>query len=535
MKLKRSIGWFGIMCASLGGIVGSGWLFGSLYAAQMAGPASLIAWLIGGFGTIFLALTFAELSAMFPISGGVAAFPIFTHGKLVGFILTWLTWITYVVSISQEVQSTVLYMGHLFPSLVQKVDNVSVFTSFGFVMCFCTMLFVILLNSFGAKFLANANSLISVWKLIVPFAVVIVFLITSHNSDNMGLTATSTQEFAPYGISGILSAVALAGVVYSYCGFQHAALLAGEAKRPQRDIPLALVGSIIICMFLYVGLQYSFIAALPESALANGWSKIAFVGDAGPLAGLAANLGVIWLVTVLYIDAVVSPLGTGVLYVASSARIVQTMSQSGNSPKFFSKIAKSGIPMRAIFLNFVVAMLAFLPFDGWKSIVSFLSAALIFSFAVGPICLVALRKQQPERHRPFKLPCYQLMSFIAFYICNLMIYWSGWTVVWKLALTVTVGLTVFLLTNFLNRSRIDPEHIATKLDFKCALWLYPYMGVFTILSYFGSFQGGTKDIPLGIDFIFMAVFSFVIFYMSQALCLPKAESDRNTASLLAKK
>ena len=75
---------------------------------------------------------------------------------------------------------------------------------------------------------------------------------------------------------------------------------------------------------------------------------------------------------------IVSPLGTGVLYVASSARIVQTMSQSGNSPKFFAKIAKSGIPM-LIFLNLVVSMLAFLPFSGWKAIVSFLSSALIFS------------------------------------------------------------------------------------------------------------------------------------------------------------
>ncbi len=535
MKLKRSIGLFGIICASLGGMVGSGWLFGSLYAAQMAGPASMISWLIGGVSIMFLALTFAELSAMFPISGGVAAFPIFTHGKLVGFILTWITWITYVVSISQEVQSTILYMGNKFPSLIQKVDGVNVFTTYGYLICFVTMLILILLNSFGAKFLANANNFISMWKLLVPFAVVFLFLITRHNFGNMGLTTDSAHEFAPYGVNGIFSAVALAGVVYSFCGFQHAALLAGESKRPQRDIPLALILSILICIALYCGLQYAFITALPETALANGYHNLSFAGDAGPLAGLAATLGIVWLVTVLYVDAIISPLGTGVLYVASSARIVQTMSQSGNSPKFFAKIAKSGIPMRAIFLNLAVSMLAFLPFSGWKAIVSFLSSALVFSFAVGPICLIALRKQQPERKRPFSLPFYKVVSFIAFFVCNLMIYWSGWDVVWKLGVTVITGFVVFVISNYLSRNTIDPEHVATKLDYKCSIWLLPYMGIFCILSYYSSFTGGQKLIPIGWDFLIIALFSLFIFYLALKMCLPKEESDKNTASLLAKK
>lgn len=535
MKLKRSIGLFGIICASLGGMVGSGWLFGSLYASQMAGPASIISWLIGGISIMFLALTFAELSAMFPISGGVAAYPIFTHGKLVGFILTWITWITYVVSISQEVQSTILYMGNRFPSLIQKLEGINVFTPFGYGVCFTTMLLLIALNSFGAKFLANANSFISVWKLLVPFIVVIIFLYTSHNFSNMGLSENSPSEFAPYGINGIFSAVALAGVVYSFCGFQHAALLAGESKRPQRDIPLALISSILICIALYCGLQYAFITALPTDALSNGWHHLSFVGDSGPLAGLAMSMGIIWLVTVLYIDAIISPLGTGVLYVASSARIVQTMSQSGNAPKFFARIAKSGIPMRAIFLNLAVSMLAFLPFSGWKAIVSFLSSALVFSFAVGPICLIALRKQQPERKRPFNLPFYKFISFLAFYVCNLMIYWSGWNVVWKLGVTVITGCLVFIVSNFLGKNSLDPEHVATKLDYKCAIWLVPYMVIFCILSYFSSFSGGTHLIPVGVDFVLIGAFSLFIFYLSLKLCLPKNESDKNTASLLAKK
>lgn len=527
MKFQRRIGTFGILCASLGGIVGSGWLFGALFAAQMAGPASLISWIIGGVSIMFLALTFAELASMFPISGGVAAFPIFTHGKLAGFILTWVTWVTYVVSIAQEVQSTVLYLGNRYPTWIKKEDGINVFTEKGFMVAFGITLVLILINSFGSKILANTNALVTIWKLFVPFAVVLMFLYTEHNIHN--LSFTHMESFSPYGVKGILSAVALAGVVYSFCGFQHGAILAGEAKNPQRSIPIALIGSLLICMLLYVGLQYAFITALPQSALAQGWNNLSFAGDAGPLAGIAVILGLGWLAGILYIDAIISPLGTGVLYISSSSRIVQNMGVSGNAPKFFAKITKAGTPLRAVLISVAVSMLAFLPFKGWQEIVSFLSSALVFSFAVGPICLIALRKQQPNRNRPFRLPVGNLISFIAFYVCNMMIFWSGWTVIWKLAVTLTAGAVVFIVSNYIHKNQ---DNKITKSDYISSLWFIPYMGIFCLLSYFSSFQGGTHLIPLGWDFLLMFVFSLGIFYLSRALCLSKEESAQNTDQIL---
>ena len=116
-----------------------------------------------------------------------------------------------------------------------------------------------------------------------------------------------------------------------------------------------------------------------------------------------------------------------------------------------------------------------------------------------------------------------------------MIYWSGWDVVWKLGVTVFTGLVVFIISNYISRNTLDPEHIATKLDYKCALWLIPYMAIFCILSYYSSFTGGTKAIPIGWDFLFVGIFSLFIFFLSLKMCLPKEESDRNTASLLSKK
>ncbi|MES2615230.1 MAG: APC family permease [Bdellovibrionota bacterium] len=524
MNYKRDISSLGILCASLSGIIGSGWLFGCLFAAQMAGPASIFSWIIGGVSVLFLALTYAEVSTMFPISGGFATLPVFTHGKLAGFILTWITWVTYVVSIAQEVQATIFYLGNHFPSWVQKQDGVTQFTHLGFFISFLIMLSLLFINSFGAKLFSKANTVVSLWKLFVPFIVVVLFIFNSFHNNNHFLFADgfSSSSFAPYGIHGVFSAVALSGVVYSFCGFQHGAMLAGEAKNPQKAVPMAAIGSIIICILLYCGLQYAFISALPDSALANGWKNLSFVGDAGPLAGLSSMLGLGWLAMVLYVDSVISPLGTGVIYMASSARVVQNMSTTGSMPKFFARLTKFGVPIRAMALNFILAMLAFLPFKGWQSIVSFLSSALVFSFAVGPLCLVAFRKQLPLQHRPFRLPFYQVFSFIAFYVCNLMIFWSGFDVVWKLSVTLAIGAIAFMLSS--NKT--------TRSDFISAVWLVPYMGSFCLLSYYGSFAGGINMIPLGEDFIYVFALSLIFFILSQKMSLSEKECRENMRLIL---
>ena len=522
MKFKRDISNLGLLAASLGGIVGSGWLFGCLFAARMAGPASILSWIIGGVSMMFLALTYAEISSMFPISGGFASFPIFTHGKIIGFILTWITWITYVVCVSQEVQSTVFYLGNQFPSWVQKVDGVIQFTPLGHVIAFLIMLILVILNSLGTKLFAKTNTFVSFWKIAIPFLVVFVFLFHArHENHFFSLTQNTYHSFAPEGFTGILSAVAFAGVVYSFCGFQHGAMLAGEAKNPQKAVPIALIGSISICILLYCGLQFAFIQALPQSSLAHGWKNLSFVGDAGPVAGLAQMLGLTWLVLILYVDSIVSPLGTGSLYLASSSRIVQNMGSIGNAPKYFGKLTKYGSPLRAILLNFLVAMLAFLPFKGWQAIVSFLSSALVFSFAVGPLCLVALRKQMPHLNRPFRLPWYQFFSFLAFYVCNLMIFWSGFDVIWKLAVTIILGFIAFLFTNGFK------EKQATASDFRGVLWLVPYIGLFCLLSYYSSFPGGKGTIPLGVDFIYVLAFSLFFFFVSQKMALSSRECQAN--------
>ncbi len=117
--------------------------------------------------------------------------------------------------------------------------------------------------------------------------------------------------------------------MFSLFGFRTALDMAGEAKNPQRDVPLAMIGAVGICLVIYVLLQVAFIGVIPPDHLKHGWHEISEKVPGGPFAGFAAMLGVTWLAFALYIDAVVSPAGTGLAYTGATARINYAMSKNG--------------------------------------------------------------------------------------------------------------------------------------------------------------------------------------------------------------
>ena len=126
----------------------------------------------------------------------------------------------------------------------------------------------------------------------------------------------------PFGFHGVFSAMATGGVIFAYQGFEQAVQLGGESANPRRNIPIAVIGAMLIGVVIYMLLQVAFIGALEPSDLKHGWSKLAFNGLVGPFAGLASAVGLGWLAILLYIDAAISPGGTGLLYTGTSARVV---------------------------------------------------------------------------------------------------------------------------------------------------------------------------------------------------------------------
>ena len=521
IALKREIGFVGLTWSSMGSIIGSGWLFGALYAAQAAGTAALLSWGIGALAIIILAFVHAELGGAYPVAGGTGRFPHYAYGSVAGASFGWFSYLQAVAVAPIEVYATIKYASvHL--TWLEKSDGT--LTWQGLVIAIGLMALFTVINFLGVRWLAHTNSAATWWKVAVPVFVIIVLAATHFNSSNFG-----AGGFAPTGAEGVLSAVSSSGIMFALLGFEQADQLAGESRNPQRDIPRAVLGSILIGALVYILLQVVFIAALPASSFAHGWANLSFTGDAGPFAGLATLLGLGWLSTILYIDAIVSPSGTGLIYTTAASRVSYGLSRNGYVPQLFEKTNTRRVPWFGLLVAFVIGCVAFLPFPTWKSLVGFVTSASVLMYAGAPLAFGALRRQDAERYRPFRLSAGSFWSPAAFVVAGLIIYWSGWDTLQKLGYAIIIGYVLIGL-NFLFK--LNPH--MPRLDWRAAQWLPVYLVGIGMVSWQGRYCsqgpasatvcGATDDIPQWWDLVIVAGFSLLIYFWALAVRLPDEQA-----------
>lgn len=510
--LKRDISTINILVASAGGMIGSGWLFSPYISAQMAGGNALISWIIATIFMLFIALPLCELGTMFPVSGGMSNYPTYTHGKEVGFLFAWTSWLSYVVMTPIEIQAILQYSSHFFPSLIMSSTDTLVLSPLGYVAAVSIMLFVVMLNSYGIKLLAECNKYASLIKFILPSIAIVALLHSAPDLSNVSLTLGDKKSWV-----NIFSALSAGGVVFAFTGFQNGLVLAGEVKNPQRNIPIAILGAVLIGFVLYFMLQLSFIAAVPQKYLAHGWSGLSYPGDSGPLVGLTLLLGLGTVALLLMIDAAFSPFGTTLVYTAATSRILYGMALNQHLPKLFLKVNRHKIPYITLYVNFLVGILSFLPFPGWQKLVAFLSSASILSYSIGPICLLAMRQLQPETTRPFRLSGALICSHMAFYFCNLMLYWCGFTILWKLDLALFIGLIICL--SYQGQTKLLKNYPL--------YWFIFYMSSLLIISYLGSF-GGIGLLKFPIDLLCLLPLSIITLSLSQGVLNVKGHKEINS-------
>lgn len=520
MLPKRNLGLFGVTLASIGSMVGSGWLFGPLYAAQMAGPGAILSWLIGSFFFVFIILVFCELAAMFPIMGGITSYSFFTHGKFTGIVSGWIYFLCFATIVPIEALAVIQYASTYLPILT-TVDAAGKheLSIVGYFAAAVTLFIMIFINRFTIKFLTNTNSLATIWKLLIPFGIALVFIM--HSNSNFS-NLSGSQGFLPYGFEGIMSSLSVGGIIFAFGGFQTGIILAGETKNPQRNIPLATISALIIVTVLYILIQLAFIVAVPESLLTDGWRQLNFSGDLGPFAGLAISLGLTVVGVLLYLDAIISPFGTGLIMTSTTARVMHGLGSMHAAPKFVTKLNKYGSPENSLWLSFAVGLILIFPFPGWKEMAAFLTSSYVMTLAVTPIALVVLREKYPQHKRPFRLPYYKFIALTAFAICGLMMHWIGFTVLIKLTgiILFLIGLYAFLLFKK-KRSQLKT------LDLKGCIWIIVYLVGFTIINYFSVFGNGIGYFSTFSSNLFAIVFSIIVFFIGCKFSLNKQQIIKN--------
>jgi len=531
-RLRRDIGIIGLLFTAVGSIIGSGWLFGALAASQISGPASIFAWAIGGVMIILIGLCYAELGTMFPVSGGVVRFPHYAFGSFASYTLGWITWLAVASTTSIEVEAALQYATNYIPWLQHLSNGVPVLTGAGFAVAAALLALFSLINVIGIRWFARLNNTLVWWKLGIISLVIVAFLVTIFHKGNFN--HPQAGGFMPFGWSGVFSSIATAGIVFSYLGFRQGVELAGETRHPQRNVPIAIIGSVVITGIIYVLLQIAFIGALPPDAVAHGWAHIgtSFTGGLdhlaatyGPLAALASAMGLTWLAVLLYIDAFISPADTGLIYTTVTARISYAMGRNGNVPRALARVNARGVPWVSVILTFVVGLIFFLPFPGWQKLVGFVTSATVLSFGSGPLALVSMRKQIPRQDRPFRLPAVITIAYLAFLSSNLIVYWSGWDTDWKLFVAVIIGYVVLVTYEARHHDSTPP------LEFRSGAWVLAWLAGLAIISWIGSYPdpghhaGNLGVLGFGWAILVIAVFSALIMWMAVTLRLPTARVE----------
>ncbi|MFI6357018.1 APC family permease [Streptomyces sp. NPDC050743] len=516
--LRRDVGLIGLMWASVGSIIGSGWLFGAEKAVVAAGPAAIISWMIGAVAIVLLALVHAELGGMFPVAGGTARYPHYAFGGLAGMSFGWFSWLQAATVAPIEVEAMIGYAKHWhFADGLQNANGT--LTTSGIVVAVLLMAVFVAVNFLGVRVLAHTNSAATWWKIAVPLAAIFVIAIGNFHPGNF-----TSEGFAPKGAAGVLGAISSSGIIFALLGFEQAIQLAGESRNPKRDLPRATLGSVAIGAVIYLLLQIVFIAALPHASFAKGWANLDYAGISGPWAGLATLCGLGWLAWVLYADAIISPGGTGLIYTTATSRISYGLAKNGYAPKVFAKTDKRGVPWFGLAMSFVTGVLCFLPFPSWQELVGFITSASVLMYAGAPLAYGVFSDRLPNHERPYKLPFGNFISPLSFVVANLIIFWSGWDTLWRLGFAILIGY-VLLGSYAWYAIRKDLPN-APRLDFKAAQWLLPYLAGIGVMSYLSTF-GGNGVLPLWWDILVVAVFSLGIYYWAKATASAPEQIERD--------
>jgi amino acid transporter len=377
------------------------------------------------------------------------------------------------------------------------------------------MLLFTTVNLAGAKFLSDSNVIVVIWKTIVPLLAVGVVAALRFNGQNFH----AGGGFMPFGFHGVFAALT-GGVVFALQGFEQAVQLAGEARNPKRDVSRAILSAMAIGAMLYSLLQVVMIAALEPRNIATSWTRPLGTdpSDYGAWYTIALAVGAGWLAKVLIIDAIISPAGTGVVYVASSSRLSYALGEEREMPAALVATNRKGVPVVSILVSAVVGLLAFGPFKSWGALVTVITATTAIMYAFAPVSLAVLHKLDGSRSRHYRMPLPKLLLPAAFCSANLVIYWGGFDTTWKLVSAIGVGLVLFTIGAWRGRT-------GAQRTIRNSLWIAPWLGGHILIGLLGRYGNGAKGVlPNWIDIAVVIIFALAIFYWAISLALSEEDS-----------
>jgi APA family basic amino acid/polyamine antiporter len=420
--LKKTLSALDLTTLGIGAIIGTGiFVLTGQAAGKHAGPAVVLSMILAGVVSAFAALCYSEFAASIPISGSAYAYGYGTLGEFIAWIIGWdlileyafgaatvaVGWSGYVVSFLKD-------LGITFPARLAAPPGTEVILADGTkagglfnLPAFLISIAVTLLLIRGIKESATFNSLIVIIKVLV----VVLFIVAGIgyvSPANIGIGCTAGAEgcatFMPFGFPGVVTGAAV--IFFAYIGFDAVSTAAQEAKNPQRDMPIGILGSLAICTVLYILVAGIMVGLVDYRELTNAAAPIAVAIDAALKVAQGTTMGVVlqFFPFIIKIGAVLGLSSTMVVMVMGQPRVFYSMSKDGLLPKWAAKVhPKYQTPhVTTAITGAIVAILAgFVPINLLGELVSI---GTLFAFVIVGTGIIILRRSNPMLNRPFRVP-----------------------------------------------------------------------------------------------------------------------------------
>jgi basic amino acid/polyamine antiporter, APA family len=455
--LKRTLGSWSLVALGIGAIIGAGLFVRTAAAiADRSGPSVTLAFLLAGVGCAFAGLCYAEFASMIPIAGSAYTYSYTTMGELIAWIIGWdlvleyavgaatvaIAWSEYFNKVLEYVGLHIPYQWCHSPMEVGMGVNAGVHGIIN-LPAIAILLILSALLIRGTQESAFVNSVIVVTKVAIVLMVIIIgwgFMNPANHTPYIPAATTFTTAQGvthPYG--GIMGILGAAGVVFfAFIGFDAVSTAAQEAKNPKRDMPIGILGSLVICTVLYVLFSHvlSGVATVQDFRTAGKEASVAF-------AITKYMTGYAWMAKFVTVAILAGFSSVILVMLLGQSRVFYSMSQDGLVPKVFSDVhPKFKTPWKSNMLFFVFTALfaAFIPED---IVGEMTSIGTLFAFILVCAGVWILRVRRPDLPRAFTVPAVPVVSILGIVVCGAMIYGLGWTNWLRLLIWLAIGLIIY--------------------------------------------------------------------------------------------
>jgi len=463
--LRRSLGPINLTTLGIGSVIGTGiFVLTGTAASQHAGPGLVVSMVIAAVACAFAGLCYAELASMIPVAGSAYTYAYATAGEIFAWIIGWDLILEYALSASTVAVGWsgyfVSFMGDLgihLPARLTAAPEATVtlangVTAHGIFNLPAAMIVLLVagLLAIGIRESANTNSVLVVIKVVVLLVFVAAGAAFVRREHLTPFIPPNTGEFGAFGWSGVLRGAAI--MFFAYVGFDAVSTAAQEAKKPQRDLPIGILGSLAICTVIYILVATVLIGIVPYSRLN--------VPD--PLAVGIDSTGLTWLSPVIKISALFGLFSTMLVTLLGQTRIFFSMSRDGLLPAAFGRVHhRWRTPHVSTALTGVAVSIAagLLPISVLSQLVSI---GTLLAFVLVSIGVIILRRTRPELERPFRTPGMPWVPIIGVLVCLAQMAALPWETWVRLFIWLAMGLAVYFLYGRRRSRAADIAEVASQ-------------------------------------------------------------------------